>query len=466
MPLVNRQTGAVLLRVMSILFFFALAAFPGPAAAPRQAVGQARQITLALHEGTSMAAALSPDGRTLAVDLLGSLWTLPATGGAARRITDEYMDARQPMWAPDGQQLAFQAYRDGTWHIWAVNADGSSLRVLTSGPFDDREPSWSPDSGRIAFSSDRSGNYDIWALESGTGTVRQVTHNPANDFAPAWSPDGRAIAFVSDRNNAQGVWRIDTNSGTETIVAPAIGSVNAPSWSPDGSHVAYTVIAQNESRLMLDGRSLTSHEDVFPFRAQWASPEELIYTADGKIKKRSILTAQVAPIEFSATVSFTRTPYQLRQRDFNSRAARPVRGIMAPALSPDGKQVAFAALGDLWVMPIGGAPRRVTHDRYVEMDPAWSPDGRLLAFSSDRSGTMDLWVHDMQSGVERRLASDATMASWSPDGAGLVFVRHDGGHRQGRAHPPAAPRPGPAHVGPGRDVRCRFGSAPVLEPLP
>ena len=50
-----------------------------------------------------MAAALSPDGRTLMIDLQGSLWTLPASGGPAKRVTDEYLDARQPAWAPDNR---------------------------------------------------------------------------------------------------------------------------------------------------------------------------------------------------------------------------------------------------------------------------------------------------------------------------------------------------------------------------
>ena len=51
-----------------------------------------QQVSLTLREGTSMAAALSPDGRTLMIDLLGSLWTLPSGGGAARRVTDELLD--------------------------------------------------------------------------------------------------------------------------------------------------------------------------------------------------------------------------------------------------------------------------------------------------------------------------------------------------------------------------------------
>ena len=396
------------------------------AAIVTQTTSSPQQVSLTLREGTSMAAALSPDGRTLMIDLLGSLWTLPSSGGAARRVTDEYLDARQPAWAPDNRRVAFQGYAGGVWHIYVINADGGDLRALTSGPFDDREPSWSRDGSRIAFSSDRSGNYDVWDVDVASGAVRQLTRNAANDFAPAYSPVDSTIAFVSERDDRRGVWTVDAGTGAEASLAPSAGAVNAPSWSRDGSKVIYNVIAGNRSELMLDGRDLTADEDVFPFRAQWSSPTEVIYTADGKIKKRPIAGGSPSLIDFTAALSFTRTPYQPAVRDFDSRTDRPVRGIMAPAISPDGTQVAFAALGDLWLMPIAGQARQLTNDRFVEMHPTWSPDGRSLAFSSDRDGTMDLWVRELATGADRKVATEATKASWAPRGTEIAYLTRDG----------------------------------------
>jgi Tol biopolymer transport system component/imidazolonepropionase-like amidohydrolase len=387
-----------------------------------------RVVHVTLHEGTNMAAAVSPDGRTLAIDLLGTLWTMPARGGAATAITDIFLDARQPSWSPDGRRIAFQAYRDSTWQIWTITADGHDLKPVTASPFDDREPAWSPDGGRLAFSSDRGGSYDIWVLTLATGAVRQLTTGAANEFMPSWRT-ATDIAYVSDRRDRPGIYATSLSAATETLVASADGALAAPAFGPNGA-VAFSAIAGSHSRLMIGDRNVADpDEDVFPFRPQWLPGGELLYTADGKIKRRAAAGGAARIIEFSADVSFTRPAFTPKRHRFDLAGPQPVRGIMHPAVSPDGRQIAFAALGDLWLMPVDGAAHRLTSDPAFDTAPAWSPDGRSLAYVSDRGGTMNIWTHEVQTGAQRQLTqltTAATFPAWSPDAARIAFVDADG----------------------------------------
>ena len=389
-------------------------------------------IDVTVHEGTSMSVAVSPDGRTLAIDLQGGIWTLPADGGTATRITDVFNDARQPAWSPDGTRVAFFGYRDGGYDLWAVTPDGSGQQKLTWGPYDDREPAWSHDGARIAFSSDRGdplgSSYNIWVMDVQSGDLRQLTTHPAEDSMPSWSPDDREIAFASTRDNEQSVWAVNVTTGRERKISTAEGRVDAVSWGPGGQIVYHTIRGQT-SALELGGRVLTGSENVFPFRPVWISPTELFYTSDGKIRRRST-TGAFRTIEFTATLGVTPARYTRRTRDFDSTEPRKALGIVRPVVSPDGAKIAFAAVGDVYVMSLGGKPENITRDRYLDTDPAWSPDGNQIVYSSDRGGgLLQLWIRDFKTGQDRqltRLTTQPTSATWSPDGRRIVFQEVDG----------------------------------------
>lgn len=392
----------------------------------------ASTVDVTVNEGTSMSVAVSPDGRTLAIDMQGSIWTLPATGGAAKRITDLFSDAHQPAWSPDGKLIAFFAYTEGGYDIWAMAPDGSNQHKLTWGPFDDREPIWSHDGTRIAFSSDRGNplgsDYNIWLLDIHTGELRQLTKDPAEDYMPSWSPDDREIAFASTRG---GIWAINIADGTERKVTTSNDRADAPSWGPGGHIVYYS--AQVGSRLEVSGRSLTGDENAAPFRVSWASPNEFYYVSAGKIRKRAANGGGAQTIAFTAVLPVTKPRYTHRKRDFDSVAPRQALGIVRPAISPDGTKVAFAALNDIYVMPVGGSPRNITSDRAFDTDPAWSPDGSQLVYSSDKGGNqLQLWLWDMQTGRSRQVTHLTTQpqgATWSPDGKQIAFLNVTGGFR-------------------------------------
>ena len=393
-----------------------------------------KPVAVTVSEGTSMAVAVSPDGQTLAMDLQGSIWVLPAAGGAAKRITDLFNDARQPVWSPDGKTIAFFAYRDGGYDLWAISPDGSNQRQLTKGTFDDREPVFSHDGTRIAFSSDRGGplgsDTNIFVLDLRSGEIRQLTSHPAEDVMPSWSPDDRQISFASTREFGQGVFVVDAAGGEERRLAQSTARIDAASWGPGGQVVAHGVDGV-KGWLQIDGKPITGDEHVFPFRPSFASATEFFYTADGKIRKRD-LNGAVQTIAFTATLEVTPVDgtYARRKRDFTDQKPRKALGIVRPMISPDGKSVAFAALGDIYLMPVGGKPRNITNDAAFDADPAWSPDSSQLVYSSDKAGgLLQLWLRNVASGSERQITHIPTQPispTFSPDGKRIAYLDVDG----------------------------------------
>ena len=213
-------------------------------------------------------------------------------------------------------------------------------------------PSLSPDGRDIAYTSQPVANHFELSLRrvDGTGPVVDLNHGSGTPVdAPAFSPDGRQIAFVSARDNSPGLFVMDRDGGN---VRRILNGAFDPSWTADGREIVYST----ESGQDPDGRE---------------GPSELwiVTIATGQRRR---LTATDA---------------------------------VDPSVSPDGRLVAFWALPvnqsgdqfsggnrDIWVQPLAGGPRvRITDSESSDWSPAWAADGRHLYFSSDRSGTMNIW---------------------------------------------------------------------------
>ncbi|MEV4261972.1 DPP IV N-terminal domain-containing protein [Kribbella sp. NPDC049584] len=387
-----------------------------PSAPARAAGNQA-----VLREGTNFMVSVSPDGKWLAFDLVTAIWVTPATGGTSRRLTDDLQDATRPRWSPDGKSIVFQSYRDGNFHLWTIRPDGSGLRQLTSGRYDDREPHVTPDGRSIVFSSDRGGSYGIHRLDLATGTIVALTDEASEEAEPAVSPDGTKVAFTVDTSS---IVELDLRTGARTtLVAAQTGiSLFGPSYSPDGK-LAYVRLTGPTCDLVVDGKQVTTGEDVFALPPSWTSAG-LFYTGDGTVHRY-----QRGVVPFEATVPVTSKRPRPKAPDLESSAKHAVRGIASPTVSPDGNWIAFRALNALWLTGSGEPPRKLVADGYFNSDPDFSPDGKKLLYASDRDGTADLWLHELASGVDTKLSGlpgAQTAPRFSPDGQRIAYQDQDG----------------------------------------
>ncbi|MFE6775578.1 amidohydrolase family protein [Streptomyces sp. NPDC057702] len=438
---------------------------PAAAATPRGA-------TLSLTAATNGSATLAPGGDRLVAEVQNILWSIPRAGGKATALTTPDLEPTRPVFSPDGKTLAVCAYRGGGFHLWTLRPDGTGLRQLTDGPWDDRGPAWSPDGTRIAFASERDGDpvqgspYRVWVLDVRTRQLTRLTGLPGQDgphqdgawedFDPVWSPDGTRVFFVRarlagaalDARTIASVPADGTGPVTVEHTDTSTAQVMTPTLAPQGTlaYLRTTPAPAASCVLVVDGHPVDLGGDVLPVPPRWVSREELLLTVDGQFQL--VRPARVAAddadsdgaggragaaevIAFTATLPVQRPRYRVKRYDFDGAGVRPVRGVHLPALSPDGRRVAFAALDSLWVADIEGGrpPRRVVRTdptRYL-LAPTWTRDGSALVYADDRDGLFAVRRRELGSGRETVLASGGRVQpALSPDGKRLASIDMSG----------------------------------------
>ena len=432
------------------------------------------KVPIAVDEGSWMNVDVAPDGRTIAFDLLGDIYTMPIEGGTPTRIAEGLAYEHQPRFSPDGKRIAFVSDRGGGDNIWLMNRDGSDKRQLSKEEFRLlNQPSWSPDGQFIVakkhFTTGRSlGTGEVWMyhISGGAGVplVKKPNERHQKELGePTFAPDGKGVYYT--RNVTPGpvfeyaqdsntdlfhIERYDLNDGDVTTVASGAGGAVRPSPSPDGKRLAFVRREGTQSKLYVKDLASGTEKKVYDALDQdvqetWAvtgvypnmswtpDSKDILFWAGGKLRRVGADDGEARVIPFNISddrvvIDATHPTVDVAPDSFQTKMPRWAE------VSPDGRTVVFETLGKLWVKPAtGGAARRLTGDKSdaFELWPSWSRDGKSLVFVRwTDAGLGEIQVVGASGGASRKLTTvpgHYAEPRFSPDGKIVAFERRSGG---------------------------------------
>lgn len=381
----------------------------------------------------------------------GDIWTAPASGGTAIRLTAHPGLELFPKFSPDGKWVAFTGQYDGDEQVYVVSAEGGEPRQLTFYPavgplperwgYDNQVYDWSADGEHVLFRSARYsyglGDQKLFlaSVDGGLPEPLPMPEAGAGDL----SPDGARVVYSPLFRDfrtwkryqggwASDLWIFDVDDHETKRVTDHDRTDRDPMWVGDAIYFnSDRTGTYNLHRYDTASGQVTQLTDSSVWDVRWPSDDgrgRIVYELDGGLHVHEIASGSDRSIEILVPDDGLQT---------RPRRIAVDRYIENWGLSPRGERALFVARGDIFTAPIEHGPtRNLTRTPGVhEKGARWSPDGTSIAYLSDRTGEEELWLISQDGrGEPEQLTSDGDAFRyppvWSPTGEHLSFNDKEG----------------------------------------
>lgn len=398
--------------------------------------------------------AISPDGQTIAFSYKGDIFTVDANGGSAHQLTSNAAYDTQPVWSPDGKEIAFASSREGSMDIYVMGCDGGAPKRLTTDSGDEY-PMAFRDNGHILFEANimptaksiifaNRSFPQVYEVSTAGGrshlfsaiTMKDININANGDIL-YHDQKGYEDNFRKHHQSpiTRDIWLY--RQGKFSRLTNFKGEDRTPVWSSDGK--SYYYLSEEDSTFNVYKRNLDGSGEVQlthykgnPVRFLTSSRDGLLcYGYNGEIYT---LREGQQPKKIQISVTADRNDIDL-DRQVKTAGATEIK------VSPNGKEIAFVMHGDVYVTSVDyKTTKQITDTPEQERSIDFAPDGRSIVYASERNGLWQIYTTKLKNASdknftyasdlteERIVTSDKTSLQprFSPDGKSIAFLEDRG----------------------------------------
>lgn len=317
--------------------------------------GEKRAVTSPSYDTAGIGAgdgclALSPDSKMLAFTrsaAFSDIYVVPLSQdllprSQPQRLTHDSKNITGLAWTADGLSLVFSSTRGGKLELWQVAPLAGSKPVrLAAGGDDPRDIAISRQGHQLVYTREFR-DLNIWRMGlsgSETGKASTLIASSRDEVLPKYSPDGKQIAFQSDRSGEWNIWVANEDgSNPRQITFFTKAWAGTPRWSPNGLKIAFDC-------------NVTGSWDIYVVSSQGGKPLQV--TTDPANEYKPSWSHDGKWIYFSSSRNGTDQIWKIPV--IGGKPIQVTKNTGPAAFeSPDGKNLYFSGLGELWRVPAGG----------------------------------------------------------------------------------------------------------------
>ena len=397
---------------------------------------------------------VSPDGSTVIFTYKGDLYRVPTAGGVAQQLTFHEAHDFMPVWSRDGNSIAFASDRYGNFNIYLMSAEGGPATRLTYHSTDEFPYAFTHDDSRVLFGAVRQDRPEHRQFPAGSqpelyevpvngGRVGQIFTLPAELVQV--SSDGQRVVYQDKKGGenewrkhqrssiARDLWIYDSESDTHTMLTSFEGEDRNPVFTADEEGLFF--LSERNGSFNVFKMDLSDPDNVEQLTDMGMHPVRflsyggglLVFSYHGEIYR---MKEGEEPEKVEVVI---RTQNKQNPDSYISING----GVQEMAVSPDGKEIAFIARGEVFVTSADGAmTKRITSTPEAERFVTFTPDGKGVVYASQRDGRWSIFKTTrvleneplffgstlLQEEVLVSGDEDFYLPSFSPDGKKLAYV--------------------------------------------